>query len=625
MHGRDKVNGINEVVKPGNDGGSIIFKANLLVVNKPIEPYQDPTLKPQPDYLLLDNYFTEPHDPTLKPLSTPPNDPLTEKDRWNYLSRCFENGRFLGGVAEMPMDNHFAQTHESSNTTDANEIKEDQQVDYVVDNAGGMIIGLIINRLLKNRYKKNQWRNPMYRNFKTLASFGASVGMLFGYLLPLPEKAQKFFAAIIGNAASLFFGLFAIPYWLLGQKENQINKKDKNIYTRTGDEGWSKYAKTFLVYGTALGQVGGAIYYHFRQNLNLVTSMVIGGAIGGVTSFLVGIVMVPAINYFCSKVLTADGKNKEEFRNNYIRSGITLGVAVGSVIGFVFGSLLFPGLGSFAGMAIGAGIGSLMGGVTLGMNGYKITNYVEKNWKSGGDSDNSWDYAARNMSLACGFLGTVVGCFLPVPGGILIGAALGAAIAGVIGWVAGLEIVYRARKTEPDEKNKATADTLPWTQRIASGSNACAIIGAVIGLVVGLLGGPIGIIAGVVLGGAIGGVIGGIIGALYDKQARRLIRETMVGKKDPQIQTPVTTTIRPIVLPAPAPIRRNSLSNIATADVKPEEKSRPRSHSVDVQQLRIHENYFSLFPSSKKHKPRQHSYPDFNLTRERAGAVVSRI
>jgi uncharacterized protein YcfJ len=84
----------------------------------------------------------------------------------------------------------------------------------------------------------------------------------------------------------------------------------------------------------------------------------------------------------------------------------------------------------------------------------------------------------------------------------------------------GLCVIKIARKICCNEKK---AVTLPWTQRVSTGSTIGCLVGAAIGFGFGWLGGPAGALAGFTLGTAIGGFIGGLTGALYDKVAREMV------------------------------------------------------------------------------------------------------
>ena len=426
----------------------------------------------------------------------PPDDRLTDQDRLNFFGRWIEIARFLGGLPAALVA--FLTPSEGADY--------DTQFEGMVDKIGGVAIGTALHFTFKGRYKKVRSLNPLYRNFKTLATAGTELGLLVSDFRVLPQ--------ILATAVfALGMGILAIPYWLYREYVLKTPLHLRNKHYKTGIEGWSKYAKTFLVFGMYVGEVIGTVMA-FVVRGDYVRNIAVFGAIGSLITFAVGIVAVPLINKFFGDVLITQ---KDVFRNNYVRSGITLGIALGSAIGF----FIFPVLGPAVGMAIGAAFGSVVGGVLLGGFGYRITKYAQKNWHVKEDTDNSWDYATRNSSYLFGFLGAAVGfLFIPVPGGALMAAAIGSAVASAIGWGIGLYVIRQARRTSPEEQ-KAT--TLPWTQRIANGSMIGSMIGVTLGFCIGLAFGPGGAIMGATLGFSAGAMIGGLGYGLYDRKARELI------------------------------------------------------------------------------------------------------
>lgn len=104
-----------------------------------------------------------------------------------------------------------------------------------------------------------------------------------------------------------------------------------------------------------------------------------------------------------------------------------------------------------------------------------------------------------------------------MPGSALIHATvIASAVGSLIGWFAGLFITYLARKIEPDEATM-NATTLPWTQRITTGTTRGTIIGAVVGLALGcVVGGPFNLVGWGIFIGTLGGIIGGINNIICD-------------------------------------------------------------------------------------------------------------
>lgn len=464
-------------------------------------------------------------------------DALTSKEKNNIKTRWVENAKFIGDPARAAVNYHNEHHANSLNPT---VIDADIQAANLIANSAGLITGWIIHTICVryNLYKKPDPLNPFYRCFKTGIWVGLLAATIIMQFLPVPanSKIQKFFTAIITDVVSISVALFAIPYSFLSKKDKKENDKDAEENNAViGTEGWSKYGKTLLVFFMAVGQIiGGTLSLVRRTAAPLImTTMALWSAIAGLTAFGLGIILVPTINklgiwYGKGPLLKANKKdrkngkdekdeNEGNWRNSYTRTGITFGLALFSVAGFFVGSYLFPtvALASTIGMTFGGAIGSVIGGILMSVKGHEITDRVQKKWKVDPNTDNSWEYATRVSSFGTGFFGSVLGFFL---GNALLGAAIG----GTIGWFMGFGVIYKARQIEPEQKTQ----TLPWTQRLATGANIGSIIGAGVGFVIGLALGPGGALAGATLGGAIGGTVGSIAGVLSGKESRDLIEKT---------------------------------------------------------------------------------------------------
>jgi hypothetical protein len=521
----------------------------------------------------------------------------SEKSDWqiqaNNLSRWYDDQRFVGGLAQMASaEADYNRTHED---TDSNVVSAETQVETLIGSGVGLVMGTILHWMLRKRYPNKRSLNPIFRTFKTLACTGATFGSMIGYLLPLPKNSQKIASTILADIFSFVFGLVSLPYWLVREYVLTTPMEERNKYARTGAEGWSKYGKTLLVFGVALGQALGALH-SCLAGTDLMTSIAIGGGISGVAAFFSGLILIPLVNRFCGNAFITD---KNTFRNNYVRSGIVAGSSLGSAIGFIMGTVLFPGLGSLAGMAIGGAIGSLIGGVVVGVNGKKISKKIHPDSfgftpEASKDNENSWDYVTRSTAYMGASLGAVIGFFVPVPGGALVGAALGAAIGATVGWVSGFGVLKAARAINPVE---TPANSLPWTQRVATGSNVFSVVGGIVGCIAGFcLLGPVGALLGAALGFAIGGVVGSIVGIFYDpkdKQAKappseveltslptpRLSRQQkqLELKSKHDVTPSVTVAVEPSSLPAPV------MSVTAMLDPTPEAKKKStHSHLFDT-------------------------------------------
>ncbi len=488
---------------------------------------------------------------------TPPTKNLVEltyQDKMNNFSRLGELSRFFALLIAAPID--YEEKDDASPTT----IDTTTAIGTMNSNAaglfnsGGLIIGLLIHAICVrfNLYQKREGTvNILYRGMKTWACAGMYAGYLLASVLPLPEHGRKLFAAFITDVTCIAFMLFAFPYWIIRRYYYNTDPKKNAEETdcRVGNEGWSKYAKTALVFGVILGQIVGAVVSYCTKAV-LATSVALWGGIVGVGLFALSFVMVPLINKLTGKALKVD---KDVFRNNYVRTGITFGSSLGAAIGFGIGSLLLPGIGSMMGATIGGAIGGVIGGAILGAKGHKLSAYAKRTWndpKNRGDNpdaNNSIDYCTRTCSLAFTALGALIGFLLPIPGGFMLGGAIG----GTIGWFLAFPITSIARKIQPIETDKKhPSNGLPWSQRVAGGVSLGATIGSAIGAIIGLAGGPLGVIAGAILFGAIGGVVGTIISVFCNQDARRIMWAGVTGKRS--IEPPAMPVEENPAGPAPA-------------------------------------------------------------------------
>ncbi|HSW69836.1 MAG TPA: hypothetical protein VLI69_06790 [Gammaproteobacteria bacterium] len=510
--------------------------------------------------------------PDPAPLVTAPAPPaeISEKDRQNYRARCFENARFLGtleGGAFLLIEENRPGSWNSA-TEDA-----DIAIGLAIVNGTGLLTGWLLHLVLKRYYtKKEGVLNPAYRAFKTCAATGAVVGLLIAALLPLPDASRKFFSAIISDIASIAIGLFAVPYWYIREKILNIDPETNQTYFKIGTEGWTKTNKSLLVWGTYLGIICGAIY-SFAMNAPLSLGvMALGSSIVGIGAFVLGgMVLLPLYNYLTnnSLALTKDdiakeNRKKDIFRNNYVRTGITLGLALGTFVG-----AFIPGVNLVL-LTLAGAIGAVVGGVIAGGAGHKISQLIKSSWDATNkDPKNSWDYGTRATSLLFTSLGMAIGFFLPIPFGAVIGAAAG----GTLGWLVAFPVYKIARTVKPTEADQPAS--LPWTQRCSAGTNTGMMFGAGIGLaLIAILGGPFtlagvtfGLVAAAAFCGSIGAVIGGIGAILYGKETRNIIKACF-GKNEPDTPPPAAKDAVPIDAAAKPPIVNRALIPFLNSPVK---------------------------------------------------------
>ncbi|WP_058533847.1 hypothetical protein [Legionella saoudiensis] len=369
-------------------------------------------------------------------------------------------------------------------------------------------------------YTKPDSKNPLYRNLKTLASLGSSLGVIFASLSSTLSN-RKLSASLYSMLMGSMIGLFAL---IIHQCDAFFVKNEANVDAQVGTEGWSKYSKTALVLGASMGQFLGGInsYLEDSDTLTSLNNITLYSAIASVTTFLVVVACVPLINYLTRDknekmsrgILVSD--DRALFNNNYVRSGFTLGAAMGTILGALLGPVLIPGLRIDVAITLGASALSVVLGVGFGFLGQKISSYFETHWGVSSTTDNSWSYAARSTANFFSYIGIAL-AYTFFPGATLMHAAIiGSAMGSLIGWFAGLFIMCLARKIEPDEA-KMNATTLPWTQRIAIGTTRGTIIGAVAGLALGfVVGGPYTLIGWSIFLGTLGGIIGGINDIISD-------------------------------------------------------------------------------------------------------------
>ncbi len=379
-----------------------------------------------------------------------------------------------------------------------------------------------------NLYTKPHAKNPLYRNLKTLSSLGSALGTLFASLSSSLLKRKlsfSLYSMLMGSVIALY--AFIIRLF-------DGTKDEVSIHAQMGTEGWSKYAKTAFVFGSSIGQcLGGTISY--IQNCDAKTSLnniTIYSTIASVISFVSVMLFVPLINYLTRKKNDIKTKgllineDRNVFNNNYVRSGITLGAAIGTILGGLLGSIILSGLSAPVAIAIATSAFSIIGGITMGFFGQKISAFFEKFWGVSHNTDNSWSYVTRSTSYFFSCLGIVLTYALCPVAVLAHYAVIASAIASLIGWLTGLFIIWLSRKIEPDE-TKTRATTLPWTQRLSIGTTRGAIIGAIIGLIIGFLAiGPFGLMGWSILLSAIGGVVGGIKDVVSDPAFYKIINKT---------------------------------------------------------------------------------------------------
>ena len=93
----------------------------------------------------------------------------------------------------------------------------------------------IIHRLCVyfNLYTETKSKNPLYRNFKTLASLGSSVGVLLAMMLPF-YMDTKLNVSVYSASAGFMLGLFAFIFRYYRQSMPTVSEDRKNLNARAG-------------------------------------------------------------------------------------------------------------------------------------------------------------------------------------------------------------------------------------------------------------------------------------------------------------------------------------------------------------------------------------------------------
>ncbi|HVY54021.1 MAG TPA: hypothetical protein VHA13_05830 [Gammaproteobacteria bacterium] len=150
--------------------------------------------------------------------------------------------------------------------------------------------------------------NPLYRNFKNLSALGFQFGQAANAVSNISglenSGARRIFSFIFSDICCIIFGLFAFAYWLVREKILGIPANSKHEYAITGTEGWSKYAKTSLTFGTSVGQaIAGVVAatVHHASAAMVSFSISLWGGLMGVAGFFFGLFVVPLVNWVTSK------------------------------------------------------------------------------------------------------------------------------------------------------------------------------------------------------------------------------------------------------------------------------------------------------------------------------------
>jgi hypothetical protein len=354
--------------------------------------------------------------------------------------------------------------------------------------------GLIASNHIKYPHKKSL--NPFYRSYKTLSIFFQMIGSVA--LIPV-FFVSKFSQRLDMGFSSAFvgiFGVFATSGMLWAQRYFKCCQPDDNrTLFKIGPDGWAKFVRTALYWGMCIGGVFGYWFFiHGGYFNNLNTAVMYTGAWGGIVCSVLSFIAIPTFNYFFkdknNKPLLGfyaqddEGKMRERnrYRDNYFRVGITIGVAIGAAALFIGGTLYgFPTEDMLGYVALGGSAGGAIGGVCSSLLGSTITAWVKRD-----NTANPWDFILANTATLFGYLGislgTLAGLFIPFPGGALGGMALGSIVGKAAGNILGLAIGSCWNSSREEEETEQG----PWTQRMLLAANRYAVIGAALGFTMGI-------------------------------------------------------------------------------------------------------------------------------------------
>ena len=366
----------------------------------------------------------------------------------------------------------------------------------------GIFIGLAISLIaamiwyVQRRYSQKKYVdtkkevNAWYARF-SVASRGCQdiITVVFAFL----PDSLSFLKTVIVYLSGTIAGCCAVLFLRTTKKANQL-------FTLGNAEGWSAYISTGSSVGALVGGAIGAVIglllpIPFTLPICIGLFSAIGGLIGAIATAL----GVPLVN----KIAPEHDVN---FRLNYPKTGALLGGSLGSVIGFVIGlAIPLPGA-SIACAAIGAGIGGLIGSISLAMLGPKITRHLSK------EEDSHWDHSMRHTAAPGKGLGTMIGYGFErlLVGAQDIGTNIGILITSGIGLGYELWTTYRKNKRQAmhDDETEKKAPPLRWDKRIY----AFAGLGTAIGMLAGVAAGPLGMVLGAAVGATLGSVIGLVAG-----------------------------------------------------------------------------------------------------------------
>lgn len=395
--------------------------------------------------------------------------------------------------------------------------------------------------------------NSWSRSYKTGAIVWGYLGILISGILisftTIPFVGNVVGTFLIGLA---FSGAGAFGGYLLRKQfPNPVQRLSKH---QTKGERWvtefeidnaeSRLIKSGAMFGNSVGALVGLLI----PGSSFIT-VAIGGAIGGLVGAGLGYLVKPfyawmtttsAYKYFYPDVDDPVNVDETSSSNNPCSVRIRGGMQWGANWGALVGTLIFPGIGPAVGTLAGTVVGGL---IALIAEPLRLTIPAFKSLMPYRTA-NPWAGRLRAGAYIGMFIGGAIGTF--IPGGILIGTALGGIITGFIGLIAEPLYLYffhhekltRLTEAKTNQEVKDAVDSLrpdletksgnPWNAQVS----VVAAIGSAIGFFLPIPGGM-----------AFGGVLGALVGAVICYFANKTEDLTSVTPRTLTPQLPVTPTV----------------------------------------------------------------------------------